>query len=95
MPSSSQVALGEKSKPDSIVHLCFCGMPMVAGSDHDSEAADLEQLKSMVNSQQILLEQQQAQIQALQLALAEQKQILAGIVQPHNRKPSRFQPRQY
>ena len=46
-------------------------------------AAELEQLKSMVKSQQTLLEQQQAQIQALQLSLAEQKQILAGIVQPH------------
>ena len=46
-------------------------------------AAELEQLKSMVRSQRTLLEQQQAQIQALQLSLAEQKQILAGIVQPH------------
>jgi hypothetical protein len=32
-----------------------------------------------------LLEQQQTEIQALQLALAEQKQILAGIVQEHTR----------
>ena len=46
-------------------------------------AAELEQLKSIVKSQQTLLQQQQAQIQALQLSLAEQKQILAGIVQPH------------
>ncbi len=46
-----------------------------------SDAGDLEQLKSVVGAQQQLLEQQQAQIQALQLALAEQKQILAGIVQ--------------
>ncbi len=46
------------------------------------EAVELEQLKSMVRSQQTMLEQQQAQIQALQLALAEQKQILEEIVSP-------------
>ena len=32
---------------------------------------------------QTLLEQQQAQTQASQLSLAEQRQILAGILQPH------------
>ena len=46
-----------------------------------SDAGDLEQLKSVVGDQQQLLEQQQAQIQALQLAPRQQKQILAGIVQ--------------
>ncbi len=44
-------------------------------------AAELEQLKSVVRSQQNLLDQQQAEIQALQSAIAEQKQMLAGIVQ--------------
>lgn len=47
-----------------------------------TQAAELEQLKSMVRSQQIVLEEQQAQIQALQLAMAEQKQMSTGVVQP-------------
>lgn len=58
----------------------FAGGPLLLAQT-SSDAGDLEQLKSVVRSQQQLLEQQQAQIQALQLALAEQKQILAGIVQ--------------
>ena len=58
----------------------FAGGPLLPAQT-SSDTGDLERLKSVVGSQQQLLEQQQAQIQALQLALAEQKQILAGIVQ--------------
>lgn len=53
------------------------------------DAAELEQLKSVVRSQQNLLDQQQAEIQALQLALAEQKQMLAGILQPRTQRGTR------
>lgn len=42
---------------------------------------DIEQLKSLVGAQQKALEQQQAQIQKLQSALAEQQQMLIGVVQ--------------
>ena len=72
---------GEKSKPDSIVHLFFAGCPWLLAQT-SMQPAELEQLKSIVRSQQVLLEERQAQIQALQLALAEQKQILVGILQP-------------
>jgi hypothetical protein len=60
----------------------FAGCPL-SPCQATMDAAELEQLKSIVRSQQNLLDQQQAEIQALQLSLAEQKQILAGIVQPH------------
>src|SRR5271165_3851789 len=42
---------------------------------------DIEQLKSLVGAQQKALEQQQVQIQKLQSALAEQQQMLIGVVQ--------------
>lgn len=58
----------------------FAGCPLLLAQT-SIEAAELEQLKSIVRSQQNLLGQQQAQIQALQSALAEQKHILVGIVQ--------------
>jgi hypothetical protein len=57
----------------------FAGCPLLS-SQVTMDAAGLEQLKSVVRSQQNLLDQQQAEIQALQLALAEQKQMLVGIV---------------
>ena len=44
-----------------------------------SSTSELEQLKSLVAIQQRELEQQQTDIQALQLSLAEQKEILAGV----------------
>jgi hypothetical protein len=58
----------------------FSGCPLLPAQT-SSDAGELEQLKPVVRSQQNLLEQQQAQIQALQSALAEQKQMLLGIVQ--------------
>ena len=58
----------------------FAGCPLLS-SQVTIDAAELEQLKSVVRSQQNLLDPQQAEIQALQLALAEQKQMLVGIVQ--------------
>jgi hypothetical protein len=48
-----------------------------------SSTSELEQLKSLVAIQQRELERQQTDIQALQLSLAEQKQILAGLM-PHS-----------
>ena len=82
VPSSSQVALVRNRSPILLFIYVFAVCPWLPAQT-TIQAADLEQLKSMVRSQQILLEEQQAQIQALQLALAEQKQILVGIVQPH------------
>ena len=58
----------------------FAGCPLLL-SQTSIDAGELERLKSVVRSQQNLLEQQQAQIQALQSALAEQKQMLVGIMQ--------------
>lgn len=58
----------------------FAGCPLLPAQT-SIDAGELEQLKSALRSQQSLLQQQQAQIQALQTALAEQKQMLAGIVQ--------------
>ena len=49
----------------------FVGCPLLLAQKL-TDGGDLEQLKSVVRSQQNVLEQQQAQIQALQLALAEQ-----------------------
>ena len=63
----------------------FAGCPLLPAQT-SMQAVELEQLKSMVRSQQTMLEQQQAQIQALQLALAEQKQILEGIVPPRTQE---------
>src|SRR5271165_4680085 len=48
---------------------------------------DIEQLKSLVGAQQKALEQQQAQIEKLQSALAEQQQMLIGVVQNSNSNP--------
>src|ERR1700685_1721734 len=60
----------------------FVGCPLLL-AQKPTDVGDLEQLKSLVRSQQNLLEQQQAQIQALQLALAEQRQILEVLAQEH------------
>jgi hypothetical protein len=46
-----------------------------------SNTVEIEKLKLIVGQQQKTLEQQQAQIQALRSALAEQKKILASVVQ--------------
>src|ERR1700733_1046589 len=70
-------------KTSEIIWFCiyvFVGCPLLLAQT-PADGGELEQLKSAVISQQNLLEQQQAQIQALQLALAEQKQMLVGIVQ--------------
>src|SRR5271165_2574292 len=45
------------------------------------QASDIEQLKAQMSTQQRLLEKQQAQIQALESALAEQQKMLARMVQ--------------
>jgi len=48
---------------------------------------DVEQLRLLVGAQQKALEQQQAQIQKLQSAMAEQQQMLIGVVQNSNSNP--------
>jgi hypothetical protein len=48
---------------------------------------DVEQLKSIVGAQQKALEQQQTEIQKLQSQLAEQQQLLIGVVQNGNSNP--------
>ncbi len=58
------------------------GCPLLL-AQKPTDGGELEQLKSVVRSQQNVLDQQQAQIEALQLALAEQKQILEGLAQEH------------
>ena len=47
----------------------------------ESSAANIDQLKAQMNSQQKVLEQQQAHIEALESALAEQKRMLVNVVQ--------------
>jgi hypothetical protein len=54
---------------------------LLATAQASSSTGEIEQLKSIVGQQQRALEQQQAQIVALQSALAEQKQILVNLVQ--------------
>lgn len=51
------------------------------GAETESSPSEIEQPKSPVSAQQKGLEQQQAQIQKLQSALAEQRQMLIGVVQ--------------
>ena len=46
--------------------------------------AEMQQLKSLVTSQQKSLEQQQAQIQTLHRELTEQQQMIIGVVQRNN-----------
>jgi septal ring factor EnvC (AmiA/AmiB activator) len=48
-----------------------------------SSMTDTDQLRAQMNSQQKLLEQQQARIQALESALAEQQRVLAKVLQSH------------
>ena len=52
-----------------------------AMAQNSSNSPEIENLKLIVDQQQKALEQQQAQIQLLQSALAEQKKMLAGLVQ--------------
>ncbi|HEV3419449.1 MAG TPA: hypothetical protein VG075_04035, partial [Candidatus Acidoferrum sp.] len=52
-----------------------------AMAQNSSNSAEIENLKLIVDQQQKALEQQQAQIQALQSALTEQKKMLASLVQ--------------
>jgi hypothetical protein len=54
----------------------------VSASAQTSQAAHMEQLKGQMNAQQKLLEKQQAQIQALESALEQQRRMLAKAVQP-------------
>src|SRR5947209_10602809 len=56
------------------------GVPAIASSTPD-EATELQQLKALVWSQQKTLEQQQAQIQALQSAMAEQDKKLTKLTE--------------
>src|ERR1700761_8672684 len=56
-----------------------------------SSTSELEQLKSLVAIQQRALEQQQTDIQALQLSLAEQKEILASVM-PHSTRGAALVP---
>jgi hypothetical protein len=49
-----------------------------AGAQTPATPSELDQLKSLVSAQQKLLEQQQAEIKALQQAFAEQKELLAS-----------------
>ena len=44
-------------------------------------ASGIDQLKAQMNSQQTLIEKQQARIDALELALAEQHRILVNVIQ--------------
>jgi uncharacterized coiled-coil protein SlyX len=52
-----------------------------AMAQNSNNSAEIENLKSIVDQQQKALEQQQAQIQALQSALTEQKKMLVSLVQ--------------
>ena len=52
-----------------------------AMAQNSSNSAEIENLKLIVDQQQKALEQQQAQIQALQSALTEQKKMLVSLVQ--------------
>jgi hypothetical protein len=53
----------------------------VSARAQESSATDIDQLKAQMNSQQKLLEKQQAQIQALESALAEEQVMLLNLVQ--------------
>jgi hypothetical protein len=55
-----------------------CSVSVLA---QESSATDIDQLKAQMNSQQKLLEKQQAQIQALESALAEEQGMLLNLVQ--------------
>jgi hypothetical protein len=59
--------------------LLFSSLP--ASAQTPSNTAEFEQLKSIVGDQERTLEQQQAQILALQSALAEQKKMLVDLAQ--------------
>ena len=52
-----------------------------AMAQNSNNSAEIENLKLIVDQQQKALEQQQAQIQALQSALTEQKKVLVSLVQ--------------
>jgi hypothetical protein len=54
---------------------------LTAMAQNSSNGAEIEKLKLIVDRQQKALEQQQAQIQALQSALTEQKKMLVSLVQ--------------
>lgn len=67
------------------VHLTVIALACASSFGQTANApSEIEQLKSLVNAQQKSLEQQQEQIQRLQDALAEQQQMLIGVVQNGN-----------
>ena len=61
-----------------LVFLMSCNLSKAQTS---SGATEVDQLKSLLTAQQKTLEHQQAQIEALQQALAEQKEMLASALQ--------------
>src|SRR3974390_277085 len=69
------------SKAIAIVSLVFLMSSTLSRAQTTRDATEFDQLKSLVISQQKTLEHQQAQIEALQQALAEQKEMLANALQ--------------
>ena len=59
----------------------FSVVCLSAMAQNSSNGAEIEKLKLIVDRQQKALEQQQTQIQALQSALTEQKEMLVSLVQ--------------
>jgi len=61
--------------------LCVLAQTSSEVPQSTTASSDIEQLKAQMNAQQKLLEKQQSHIQALESALAEQQQVILGVVQ--------------
>jgi 16S rRNA G1207 methylase RsmC len=69
------------SKSIAILCLLFLPSSNLSKAQSSNDTTQVDELKSLVMSQQKTLEHQQAQIEALQQALEEQKEMLASALQ--------------
>ena len=85
MKTQKLCLIAKRVAPIAILLGISCGGWISAMAQVSSSTEEIEKLKSLTGQQQTTLEQQQTEIRELQSALAEQKRLLANLVQASTR----------